>query len=68
MRHRLALVAETLGPTFHGLVSLQITRGYQISLSWAPLGRRSETRLDGILRGLANPETRWREAKPKEQE
>ena len=26
------------------------------------------TRLDGIVRGLANPETRCREAKPKEQE
>jgi hypothetical protein len=50
----------------HGL--LQITHGCQAWLSWAPLGRRSETRLDGILRGLANPETRWREAKPKEQE
>jgi hypothetical protein len=68
MRHRLALVAQTLWAAVHGLASLQITHGCQAWLSWAPLGRRSETRLDGILRGLANPETRSREAKPKEQE
>jgi hypothetical protein len=68
MRHRLALVAQTLWAAVHGLASLQITHGCQAWLSWAPLGRRSETRLDGILRGLANLETRWREAKPKEQE
>jgi hypothetical protein len=67
MRYRLALVAHTLWAAIHGLASLQITHGGQAWLSWAPLGRCSETRLDGILRGLANPETRWREAKPKEQ-
>jgi hypothetical protein len=66
MRHRLALVAQTLWAAVHGL--LQIAHGCQAWLSWAPLGRRSETRLDGILLGLANPETRWREAKPKDQE
>jgi hypothetical protein len=68
MRHRLALVAQTLWAAVYELASLQITPGCQVWLSSAPLGRRSETRLDGILRGLANPETRWREAKPKEQE
>jgi hypothetical protein len=68
MRHRLALVTRTLLAAVHGLASLQITHGCQGWLSWAPLGRPSDTRLDGILRGLANPETRWREAKPKEQE
>jgi hypothetical protein len=68
MRHRPALVAQRLWAAVHGLASLQITHGYQTWLRWAPLGRRSETRLDGILRGLANPETRWREAKAKEQE
>jgi len=68
MRHRLALVAQTLWAAIHGLASLQITHDCQAWLSGAPLGRRSETRLDGILRRLANPETRWREAKPKEQE
>jgi hypothetical protein len=68
MRHRLALIAQPLWAAVHGLASLQITPGCQAWLSWAPLGRRSETRLDGILRGLANPETRWREAKAKEQE
>jgi hypothetical protein len=68
MRHRLALVAQALWAAVHGLASLQITHGSQAWLSWAPLGLRSDTRLDGILRGLANPETRWREAKAKEQE
>jgi hypothetical protein len=68
MRHRLAVVAPTLWAAVHGLASLQITRGCQAWLSWAPFGRRSDTRLDGILRGLANPEPRWREAKAKEQE
>ncbi len=64
MRHRLALAAQTLWAAVHGLASLQITHGARPGLA----GRRSETRLDGILRGLANPETRWREAKPQEQE
>jgi len=68
MRHRLALVAQTLWSAVHGLASLQVTHGCQAWLSWAALGRRSEARLDGIMRGLANPETRRREAKPKEQE
>jgi hypothetical protein len=68
MRHRLALVAQTLWAAVHELASLQITPGCQAWLRWAPLVRRSETRLDGILRGLANPEPRWRKAKPKEQE
>jgi hypothetical protein len=68
MRHRLQLVAQTLWAAVHGLASLQITHDCQAWLSWAPLGRRSETRLDGILRGLANLETRRREARPKEQE
>jgi hypothetical protein len=68
MRHRLAFVAQALWAAVHGLASLQITHGCQAWLSWAPLGRRSDTWLDPILRGLANPETRWREAKPKEQE
>jgi hypothetical protein len=59
MRHRLALVAQTLwAVVVHGLASLQITQGCQVWLSWAPLGWRLETRLGGILRGLANPETR----------
>jgi hypothetical protein len=66
MRHRLALVAQTLWAAVHGLASLQITHGCQAWLSWAPLGRRSETRLGGILGGLANLETRWREARKKE--
>jgi hypothetical protein len=68
MRHRLALVAQTLWAAVHELASLQITQGCQAWLRRGPLVRRSETRLDGILRGLATPETRWREAKPKEQE
>ena len=68
MRHRLQLVAQTLCAAVHGLASLQITHDCQAWLSWALLGRRSEARLDAILRRLANPETRWREAKPKEQE
>jgi hypothetical protein len=45
MRHRLALVAQTLWAAVHGLASLQITHGCKAWLSWAPLGRRSETRL-----------------------
>ena len=65
MRYRLALDAQTLSAAVDGLASLEITHGCQAWLSWAPLGRRSECRLDGVLRG---PETRWREAKPKEQE
>jgi hypothetical protein len=68
MRHGLTLVAQTLWATVDGLASQQVTHGCQAWLCWAPLGRRSETMLDRILRGLANPETRWREAKPKEQE
>ena len=43
MIHRLALVAQTLGAAV--LASLQITHGCKAWLSWAPLGRRSETRL-----------------------
>ena len=58
MRHRLALGAQPLWGAVYELTSLEITHGCQVWLSWAPLGRRSETRLDGILRGLANPETR----------
>ena len=62
------LVAQTLWVAVHGVASLQITRGCQAWLSWAPFDRRSETTLDGILCGLANLETRSREAKPNEQE
>ena len=65
MRYRLALAAQTLSAAVDGLASLEIAHGCQAWLSWAPLGRRSESRPDGVLRG---PETRWREAKPKEQE
>jgi hypothetical protein len=68
MRHRLTLVAQTLLAAVYEPASLQIAHACQVWLSWAPLGRRSEIGLDGILRGLANPETRWREAKPREQE
>jgi HlyD family secretion protein len=45
MRHRLALVAQTLWAVVHELASLQITRGCQVWLSWVALGRRTETRL-----------------------
>ena len=34
---------------------------------WAAVLASLQVTLDGILRGLANPETRWREAKLKEQ-
>jgi hypothetical protein len=66
MRHRLTLVAQALWAAVHGVASLQIMHGGQAWLSWAPAF--GATMLAGILRGLANPETRWREAKPKEQE
>ena len=65
MRYRLALAAQTLSAAVDGLASLEITHGCQAWLSWATLGRRSECRPDGVLR---EPETRWRQAKPKEQE
>jgi hypothetical protein len=51
-----------------GLASPQITQGCQAWLSCAPFGRRSEARLNGVPRGLADRETRWRETEPKEQE
>ncbi|HEY2015564.1 MAG TPA: TetR/AcrR family transcriptional regulator, partial [Bryobacteraceae bacterium] len=55
------LVAQTLWATAHGVASLQIAQGCETWVGWTPFQMRVETMLDGILRGLANPETRSEE-------
>jgi AcrR family transcriptional regulator len=50
------LVAQTLWAAVHGVISLQIAHGCESWASWAPLQQRAETMVDGILRGLANPD------------
>lgn len=51
------LVAQTLWAATHGVVSIQIAHGCESWAGWAPFGRRAEAMVDGILRGLANPES-----------
>jgi AcrR family transcriptional regulator len=50
------LVAQTLWAAVHGVISLHIAHGGESWANWAPLQQRADTMLDGILRGLANPE------------
>jgi AcrR family transcriptional regulator len=51
------LVAQTLWAAVHGVISIQIAQGCESWVGWAPFERRTETMVDGILRGLANPES-----------
>jgi AcrR family transcriptional regulator len=51
------LIAQTLWAAVHGVVSIQIAHGCESWAGWAPFERRAETMIDGILRGLANPES-----------
>jgi len=51
------LLAQTLWAAVHGVVSLEITQGCESWVGWVPLEQRLETMLDGILRGLANPQS-----------
>lgn len=51
------LVAQTLWAATHGVISLEIAQGYQSWAGWAPFEHRAEAMVDGILRGLANPES-----------
>lgn len=55
------LVAQTLWAAVHGVVSLEIAQGCESWTCWAPFQERAETMLDGILRGLAKPESRSKE-------
>jgi AcrR family transcriptional regulator len=51
------LLSQTLWAAVHGVVSLEIAQGCEAWVGWAPFQQRAETMLDGILRGLANPES-----------
>ena len=46
------LVAQTLWAGVHGVISLQIAKNDDPWVPWRSLRRRSETMLDGLLRGL----------------
>jgi AcrR family transcriptional regulator len=51
------LLSQTLWAAVHGVVSLEIAQGCESWVGWAPFRERAETMVDGILRGLANPES-----------
>lgn len=51
------LVAQTLWAATHGVISIQIAQGHESWVGWTPFARRAEAMIDGILRGLANPES-----------
>lgn len=55
------LVAQTLWAGVHGVVSLEIAQGCEKWPNWVPFEERAETMVDGMLRGLANPEFRCQE-------
>ena len=56
------LVAQTLWAAVHGVASLEITQKCdQTWAQWASFQSRAETMLDGIFRGLANPQSQPRE-------
>ena len=51
------LLAQTLWAAVHGVVSLEIAQGCDEPwAAWAPFQQRVETMVDGILRGLINPD------------
>ena len=51
------LIAQTLWAAVHGVVSLEIAQGCETWVGWAPFPARAETMVEGILRGLANPQS-----------
>lgn len=51
------LVAQTLWAAVHGVASLEITLKCNDWVRWPPLSERTQTMLDGIMRGLLKPET-----------
>jgi AcrR family transcriptional regulator len=51
------LVAQTLWAAVHGVAALEITNGCDLWIEWTPLQERTQAMLDGILRGLLQPET-----------
>lgn len=55
------LIAQTLWAAMHGVASLEIAQGCESWVGWAPFKERAETMLNGVLRGLANPEPRSQE-------
>jgi AcrR family transcriptional regulator len=52
------LVAQTLWAAVHGVASLEITLKCNDWVQWPSLSERTQTMLDGILRGLLQPDTR----------
>jgi len=46
------LIAQTMWAGVHGVISLQIAKGEDPWVSWRSLKKRSETMLEGLLRGL----------------
>jgi AcrR family transcriptional regulator len=53
------LVSQTLWAAVHGVASLEIANWCDESwVRWAPFDERTEMMLNGIMRGLANPEPR----------
>jgi AcrR family transcriptional regulator len=55
------LIAQTLWAAVHGVASLEIAQGCESWVGWTSFQQRTETMLEGILRGLANPEPRPKE-------
>lgn len=55
------LIAQTLWAGLHGVISLEIAQGCESWVGWVPFNERAETMLNGIFRGLANPEARSKE-------
>lgn len=55
------LVAQTLWAAVHGVASLEIALGCDAWVGWAPFPERAETMLNGILDGLAKPESHSQE-------
>jgi AcrR family transcriptional regulator len=51
-----SLVAQTLWAAVHGLISLDIAQGCEDWPGWTPFEERAEAMVEGILRGLMNPD------------
>jgi AcrR family transcriptional regulator len=49
------LICQTLWASVHGVASLEITQKCDAWVDWAPLSDRSQTMINGILRGLLQP-------------
>src|SRR4051794_5517248 len=57
LRNDHALIAQTLWAAVHGVASLQIAKADDPWVEWAPLERRIDAMVDGIIRGLVRDES-----------